>query len=225
MSIRVICPGCKARFNVSDQFAGKTGPCPKCKAQIKIPDASEQVVVHGPDGFGPKDSTGRSVLKPIFREETKVTGIQIAILVASIVASLGAAIAVRFATETVPLPLLIVGAVALAPPLSWAGYAFLRNQDLDSYHGLELWGRVAGTSAVFALLWIVFPAVLYAINGDAYTTGISGGTLAGILLAGGAVSMVAYDLDYLMGCVHYGLYILACLLLRLAAGLDFIPLG
>ncbi|MEC8508925.1 MAG: MJ0042-type zinc finger domain-containing protein, partial [Planctomycetota bacterium] len=35
MSIRVTCPGCHARFNVSDQFAGKSGPCPKCKKTIQ----------------------------------------------------------------------------------------------------------------------------------------------------------------------------------------------
>ena len=50
MPIPVICPGCKASFRVSDKFAGKTGPCPKCKTTIKIPEAvpqTEQVVIKG----------------------------------------------------------------------------------------------------------------------------------------------------------------------------------
>ena len=47
MAILVVCQGCRARFQVSDQFAGKSGPCPKCKAVIKIPTKSEEVTVHG----------------------------------------------------------------------------------------------------------------------------------------------------------------------------------
>lgn len=228
MAIRVTCTGCKTRFNVSDSFAGKSGPCPKCKTVIKIPDKSEEVVVHAPQDFGPKDSTGRSVLKPIFREETKVTSVGIALLVASMVVVLGGALAVRFLASSeagIPLPVLVVGAIALAPPLSWAGYAFLRNQELDSYHGMEMWGRVIGTSLVFAVLWLFFPAVLYALNADEYTYGVSGSVLLGILAAGGGVAMVAWDHDYLIGCVHYGLYLLVCLILRAVAGGDFIPLG
>ena len=37
MPISVVCPGCKARFNVSDKFAGKKGPCPKCKTVLTVP--------------------------------------------------------------------------------------------------------------------------------------------------------------------------------------------
>jgi hypothetical protein len=37
MPIQVVCPSCKTSFKVSDQFAGKQGPCPKCKAPIRIP--------------------------------------------------------------------------------------------------------------------------------------------------------------------------------------------
>jgi hypothetical protein len=37
MPIHVVCPICKAEFNVSDKFAGRQGPCPKCKSPIKIP--------------------------------------------------------------------------------------------------------------------------------------------------------------------------------------------
>ncbi len=37
MPIAVSCTSCKAKFTVSDKFAGKQGPCPKCKATITIP--------------------------------------------------------------------------------------------------------------------------------------------------------------------------------------------
>ena len=52
MSILVICPGCKKQFQVSEKHAGKSGPCPQCKAIIKVPKQEEQVVVHTPEQFG-----------------------------------------------------------------------------------------------------------------------------------------------------------------------------
>ena len=68
MPIKVICPGCTKRFTVSEKFAGQKGPCPHCKAEIKIPEvAEEEVVIHAPENFGPKDAGGRAVLKPIER--------------------------------------------------------------------------------------------------------------------------------------------------------------
>src|SRR5215475_11062565 len=72
MAIQVICPGCHTRFKVGDQHAGKTGACPKCKGQIQIPAASDEVVIHAPElEAGAKDAKGRNVLKPIKRKETK----------------------------------------------------------------------------------------------------------------------------------------------------------
>ena len=44
---------------------------------IQIPDKAEEVVVHAPENFGPADSQGRSVLKPIFRQERSVSTVQI----------------------------------------------------------------------------------------------------------------------------------------------------
>ena len=75
MPISVVCPSCKARFSVSEKFAGKKGPCPKCKTVITVPEAvAEEVKIHEPEQFasGGKDSKGRAVLKPILREETKL---------------------------------------------------------------------------------------------------------------------------------------------------------
>jgi len=94
MPILVTCPGCKAQFNVGDKFAGKTGPCPKCKAPIKIPAAPApastkappvagkppagpppEVKIHAPeeaqkDG---KSKTGRPTLKPTFHHDARLT--------------------------------------------------------------------------------------------------------------------------------------------------------
>ena len=89
MPIPVICPGCKASFRVSDQFAGKQGPCPKCKAIIKIPAiAAAEVVVHAPEEFasGGKDSIGRATAKPIPRPTTKIQApVVVSIVVSALV--------------------------------------------------------------------------------------------------------------------------------------------
>ena len=49
MPIAVVCSSCKARFQVSEKFAGKQGPCPKCKSIITIPKVEEQVQIHAPE--------------------------------------------------------------------------------------------------------------------------------------------------------------------------------
>lgn len=228
MSIRVTCPGCHARFNVSEQFAGKSGPCPKCKKTIQIPEKEEEVVVHAPENFGPADSEGRSVLKPIFRDEAKVSTVQIFAIVLSIALGFGVALVLRFSIPDpadFPLPLLVVGAIALAPPLSWAAYGFLHNRELAAFKGTELWLRILISSGVFGVLWVLFPVILYAVNANDYTLVYSGVAIGIMLVAGGATAMVAFDYDYLLGCVHYGFYLISILVLRVVAGLDFVPMG
>ena len=50
MAIAVLCPGCKSQFTVSDQYAGRTGPCPKCKKPITIPAVTAAAVtIHEPE--------------------------------------------------------------------------------------------------------------------------------------------------------------------------------
>ncbi|MEM7784324.1 MAG: hypothetical protein AAF623_13300, partial [Planctomycetota bacterium] len=80
MAIRVTCTKCHTRFNVSDKFAGQTGPCPKCKASIKIPDKSEEVVISAPKSSGPTDTQGRAIIDPIRRHESKISPIQLTII-------------------------------------------------------------------------------------------------------------------------------------------------
>ena len=73
MPIQVTCPGCHARFKVSDKFAGQTGPCPKCKKPITIPKKEDEVVIHAPEAYGPKGVDGTATLKPIERKESSAS--------------------------------------------------------------------------------------------------------------------------------------------------------
>ena len=94
MAIDVTCAACKTRFQVSDKFAGKQGPCPKCKAIITVPSKKDEVVIHVPES-GPKDSKGVLVLKPLTRKETRLTPLNIGIIVGSVLLLLLIALALR----------------------------------------------------------------------------------------------------------------------------------
>jgi predicted Zn finger-like uncharacterized protein len=225
MPIRVTCPSCHARFNVSDHFAGKEGPCPKCKTAIKIPDKTEEVVIAVPDD-APKDSAGRSILKPIGRKETSLSSVQITLIAVSVIGFLLAALMLRtmYDGDTTQFPKWIVylAAIAIAPPIVFIGYTFLRNQDLGSFKGKELWYRILICSAVYALLWLAMPLGYIAFN-DKYDLGSWMTALIPMLAIGGATGMYCLDLDYIIGLVHYGLYLGICLVGRWLAGIGALP--
>ena len=123
MTINIVCPGCKKRWTVNDKFAGQKGPCPSCKTVIDIPKKGDEVVVHAPEEAGPKDSKGRAVLKPILREETKFSVTTAVAIGLAVVVVLGIAVFLR-TVKPLPLYVLALGAIGLAPPLVLGGYTF-----------------------------------------------------------------------------------------------------
>src|SRR4029450_5934125 len=129
MAIDVTCPGCKTRFQVSEKFAGKKGPCPKCKTTIQIPSAKEQVVIHAPEPTGPVDSKGKMVLEPIFREEVSLAPPVIFGIVASVIVIVAMAFVIRFQELPTKEFFAMIGSFLRAPPLAFAGYTFLRDPE------------------------------------------------------------------------------------------------
>ncbi len=225
MSIRVTCAKCHTRFNVSEKFAGKTGPCPKCKNRIKIPTKDQEVKVHEPEMSGPKNLVGESVLKPIVRSETKLTGVHMTLIGGLLFAFLVCALVMRFMFSSVadfPGFLLWFSAFAIGPPICFAAYTFLRDPELGAFDGKEIWYRVLVTAVFYALLWLAMPLGKYAFS-DNYEMGSWVFALVIMLGAGGAVGMLAFDFDYLMGLVHYGLYLGMCFLGRFLAGIGVLP--
>ena len=225
MSIRVTCTKCHTRFNVSDKFAGKEGPCPKCKTKIRVPDKTEEVVIAAPKAGGPLDSKGRPVLKPIKRKETILSGVQITMIAASIVGFLVAALVMRLMiTDKADFSYWPLGlsAFAIAPALVYVAYAFLRDQELEPFRGQELWARVGICSVIYALTWLAMPLASFAFD-DSYEIGSY--VLAAIVMfgIGGITGMFCFDLDYVMGTVHYGLYLSTCLLGRWIALREALP--
>lgn len=221
MPIQVTCPKCLKRFQVSEKFAGKTGPCPSCKNQIKVPDKSEEVVIHAPDDGAPKDRTGVSVLKPIKRTETDVTKKGLLITAGAILAAIGVAIGLRL-TGGLPVAMQVIGAIAIAPPLVWAGYTFVRDSELAPYVGAELRNRVLICSAIFAALWLIYafvPSYVLDLESAPEMSFLTFGIVLVVMLVIGAFASVGtFELEFSSGLAHAGLYLIATMLLALLSG-------
>jgi hypothetical protein len=223
MPIQVTCRHCLKRFQVSDKFAGKTGPCPNCKKPIEIPKADEEVVIHAPRDDSPKDSTGQSVLKPIERQETDVTRTGLVVTLGAIVLVFVLALVFRFAFPGgTPLWAQLLGLAALAPPLVWAGYTFLYDQEREPYVGPELRNRVLICSAIFAVLWCVYafvPSYVFELDSAAQMSyPVFGVTLCIMIGLGALASAGAFELEYVSGLIHAGLYFVAIVLLAVTSG-------
>ena len=219
MSIPVICPGCKASFRVSDKYAGKTGPCPKCKTSIKIPEIQAEVKVHEAQTEpGAKDSKGRALSKPLVRIETELGTLPLAI-------DVGASLVVVVATwllggsDTLKnnIPLLMGGLVLISPPLAVIGYRLLRDPDsLRPYDGWELWIRGGICAAAYVALWVGFWFVPDEAIANAYSWLY---VAPPFLVLGGLAALGCFDLAYGAGVMHYCFYLAVTIFLRYLAGL------
>lgn len=224
MPIQVTCRHCLKRFQVSDKFAGKTGPCPSCKKPIEIPAADQEVVIHAPSDGAPVDSTGTSVLKPIVRKETDITKRGLILSIGSIVAVFAFAIVFRFTGQSGAAPLWaqLVGLALLAPPLVWAGYSFLYDQEREPYVGPELRNRVLICSAIFAVLWCVYafvPTYVFELDHtDEMSWTVFGITLCVMIALGALASASTFELEFFNGIIHAGLYFIVIVLLAVTSG-------
>jgi len=246
MPILVVCPSCKTSFKVSDQFAGKQGPCPKCKTPIRIPKAeaaspaaapaapgkqaakpdgkpgakqpvvaAEEITIHEAETVGPKTSTGRPVIKPILRRETKVETVPVIIIAGGTLLAFAAAWLLR-KPLTQQIGLRAIGLLLISPPLTLGGYWFLRNDELEAYRGRSLLLRAALCALVYAALWggyLLLPA-------DAAMAAWSWIYLGPpFFLIGAAVAYATLDLEVENAFFHYCFYVLVTMLLGYTAGL------
>ncbi len=219
MPISVVCSSCKARFSVSEKFAGKKGPCPKCKAVITVPEVvAEEIKIHEPEQFasGGKDAKGRPVSKPIARRETKLTGAQIAGIVGAIVVVFAVALLLRGVANK--LPIVVVGLVIISPALVAAGYTFLRDDELEPYRGRALLVRAGLCAIAYAALWgAYYPLPAYGIvTGEPWQWLF---VAPAFIALGAAVAWGCLDLDFGSAAMHYCFFLVVTLLLRAALGL------
>lgn len=162
------------------------------------------------------------MLKPITRDEVKITRRGVMIVIGAVFVAILAAVGLRMSGE-VPLVARVLGVILIAPPLVWAGYTFARDQELAPYRGRELWIRVAIGSAVFAALWLIYafvPAYLFEYRQPSEMPYLAAGiSFAVMILLGALASMATFELEFGGGLVHSALYFVGTLTLALIAGL------
>ena len=216
MAISVVCTKCRTRFNVSDKFAGQTGPCPKCKSPITIPKANASVTIHEPAKPSTTSQSGQMPTAPIVFEEKPVTPVLITLVIGGFLMLLLAALFAGWAFHPGPPPtwLLAIMAVVVALPAVRVGYAVFRDKELEAYSGRSLFLRVLACSLAYAALWGAHSL----LGGDlelwqwTFVTPF-------FLFAGGLAAVVSFDLDWGVGVSHYALYVFLTALMRYLAGI------
>ncbi len=222
MAISVVCPTCQARFNVSDKFAGQTGPCPKCKNPIKIPKTSPDVTIHDPTEAAASSAVGHMPTTPIVFKEDSFSRITITLVfTAGVLLFLAAYISGRiFEIEPgqieIPILLQAVTAVLIAIPCTKIGYTVMRDKELEPYRGRQLAIRVLICSVAYALFWVA-RGMIGIENPELWQWLF----LAPVFLfAGGLTAVVSFDLDWGVAVSHYSLYVVLIALVRYTAGLQ-----
>jgi len=217
MAIRVTCPGCHKRFQVSDQHAGKSGPCPNCKTIIRVPTKDEEVKIKGPEGFG-AGVRGAVTTKLIFRTEAKFSPVMAAsIAVGALVVLIITAILGRadfFVTHAVLKS--TVALLLVSPPLVIAGYWFLRDEeDLGRYGNQDFYVRTA--MGLYGL-YLIGVAKGHAPD-EIFVLVI---LFVALVSLGAGAAYLSFELDFGKGVSHYCFFLFVTAMLRGLAGMGWI---
>lgn len=229
MAIQVTCPGCKKSFKVSEKFAGKQGPCPSCKAVIRIPaanapaanaPAASEVVIHEPDAPAPNAPNApataaqqaKKLLQPITWQEPKLRTVPVLI---SVAVGVGMMVGAWLLGERLSQPegfWLRAGLLfAVSIPICVCGYGMLRDEEAEPHRGRMMWLRAIIAATVYTALWAGY--YFFVPNGmgqEAWEWFIIAPPLIGI---GGLAGLACFDFDYATGCLHFGFYVLVTSLL------------
>ncbi|HUY91002.1 MAG TPA: hypothetical protein VMV10_19855 [Pirellulales bacterium] len=248
MAIAVTCPSCKAKFSVSDKFAGKQGPCPKCKATITIPKPAEpgaataEVPAAKPGASPGKAGAAAAASQPAPAPEIVVHEPESSGPKGASGRSVTKPI-LRRETRFQWVPaLMISGAVLVTLAVSWILRAQLKELLWLRGVGLLLVSpaiAVAGYSflrddelepyrgrslwlraSLCGLVYMALWGVFWFVPGEA-TAEAWGWILVGppFFLVGAGAAFATLDLDFGNAFFHYCFYVLATLLLGAAAGL------
>ena len=226
MAIRVTCPGCHKRFQVSDQHAGKSGPCPNCKTIIRVPTKDEEVKIKGPEEFG-AGVRGAVTTKLIFRTEAKFSPVVGASIAAGVLAVLIVTAILGQADffGTHPVLKSMVALLLISPPLVVAGYWFLRDdEDLDRYEGRDFYLRTAICSVLYIALWGLYALYLTAVAKGRAPDEVFVLIILFVALAslGAGAAYVSFELDFGRGISHYCFFLFVTAMLRGLAGMGWI---
>ena len=221
MAIDVICPGCHKRFQVSDQFAGKKGPCPGCQTIIEIPKLEDVVVVHERE----TTKTGAPTkLNSIRRQGTTVSKLELVISLTAVLLGLATAIVGRFTiAEDAVAPELLISGIAgsmLGIGTSLLGYIVLRNSELEIVNDRKTILKASGIGILYAVLWR-----LQIIITDSALTMDDGIILPGVIVLALALTaiasfipMILLEFEFAQGLVHTSLFIASLVAYSLILG-------
>lgn len=219
MPIQVLCSGCGSRFSVSDKFAGKTGPCPKCKKPITIPTPAVQAVtIHEPEPTTAAGPGGHASTIPFRRIEKPIPVLAWAAIGGGALVTLLAAwlVGLAFRPGTPPQWLLLAAAFALAVPCVLLGYAAVRERELEPYRGRGLLLRALICAGVYAGLWAAKGMLPAEATAEMWQW-IYLGPL--FVVPGALAALATLDLDWGAAVAHFSFYVLFTSLLRWLAGL------
>jgi hypothetical protein len=167
------------------------------------------------------------VLKTYKRKDARFQPLVFTGVVGFVLVAVLVALVLR-STGDVELWLLAAAAVVLGPPLAWAGYPFLRDQELEGYQGTDLIIRSVACGLVYALLWGLYMFVGEQLWGaDAMSGGMEIYQLvvmaAAVLGIGTFAAYVSLDLEPFSAFFHAAMYFAVTVVLRLVAGLTALP--
>jgi len=131
----------------------------------------------------------------------------------------------QFPGGKIPQLVTILGSILLGPPLAFAAYTFLRDDELEPYRGTEVMLRSLACGVAFAAIWgaywLIFaywydwkPLPVAEPNWQ-----IMAAVVPAMIAAGAFVSQASFELEVTTGALHYGLYFVATVLLRLIMGM------
>jgi len=221
MAIDVICTGCHKRFQVSEQFAGKKGPCPGCQTVIEIPRLEDLVVVHEREAT----KTGAPAkLNSIRRQGTTVSKLELTISLTAVVLGLTASLVGRFtAPEEAAAPALLIAGIAgsmLGVGTSLLGYIILRNSELEIVNDLKTILKTSGIGILYVVLWRI-----QIIITDSALTMDDGIILPAVIILAIAlttiasfVPMILLEFEFAQGLVHTSLFIASLFVYSLILG-------
>ena len=222
MPINVVCPGCYKRFQVSEQFAGKRGPCPSCQTMIDIP--KEEVKIHAPDEFisGGKTVKGRTILQPLTRLSTDLKTRDMVISLVGLLLVFG--LVMLFPALGLGRGVLniigIIGLFLVAFPLVYFGQRLLKDgDDLVQSDSTDVLRKCAICAGAYAILSICFEFLSKYMQADGLFIWVY---LVPFALFSMFVAHVVFDLDFSRGLFHYLLFFVPVILLRGLMGLGWV---
>jgi hypothetical protein len=151
---------------------------------------------------------------------------QIVAIVGSVVVVLIAAVILRLQPKDVQKIAAMIGAVLLGPPLAFAGYTFLRDDELEPYRGKEVLLRSLACGLAFAAIWGAYWLVFaYWYNFKPLPSGepnwqIMAAVVPAMAAIGAFAAQASFELELMTGALHYALYLISTVLLRFIMGMD-----